>query len=49
MGVGRFSYMVPNSVGGDHVDNEPRSVSMPPMGSDGERGYFYLFINFQYF
>ncbi|XP_060749171.1 epidermal growth factor receptor kinase substrate 8-like protein 1a isoform X1 [Tachysurus vachellii] len=37
MGVGRFSYMVPNSVGGDHVDNEPRSVSMPPMGSDGER------------
>ncbi|KAF4093006.1 hypothetical protein AMELA_G00027170 [Ameiurus melas] len=36
-GVGRFSYIAPNP-GRDHAYTEPRPASMPPMGSDGERG-----------
>ncbi|KAB5553762.1 hypothetical protein PHYPO_G00042380 [Pangasianodon hypophthalmus] len=36
-GVGRFSYIAPNPSGGDHAHTELRPVSMPPMGSDGER------------
>ncbi|KAI5097234.1 eps8-like1 isoform X2, partial [Silurus meridionalis] len=35
-GFGRFSYMAP-SPGGDQAHIENRPISMPPMGSDGER------------
>ncbi|TTL57242.1 Epidermal growth factor receptor kinase substrate 8-like protein 1 [Bagarius yarrelli] len=37
MGDGRFSYMAPNPLGGDHTHTDPRPASMPPMGSDDQR------------
>ncbi|KAF5903263.1 epidermal growth factor receptor kinase substrate 8-like protein 1, partial [Clarias magur] len=36
-GVGRFSYTGPNFSGGDYSHMDSRPISMPPVGSDGER------------
>ncbi|XP_060757942.1 epidermal growth factor receptor kinase substrate 8-like protein 1a isoform X2 [Neoarius graeffei] len=36
-GFGRFSYTAPNPLGGDNSYTGPRPISMPSMGSDGDR------------